>query len=177
MPTLGKEAVSSDISECPRNSGVWRGKPWEAVCVKYTEAHLSLLLTPLQENAVVNIKNESPSVTVHIVVSPTGPRTSSSHKAATSAAVASTRGRGKPSRKHGRCLWGRFAVHYTPNSIEAGSTKAEIEVGLFSRKCLGKRRIEDIATPRRQGEARNRRINRDQVTIKWKFPRKLARLN
>jgi hypothetical protein len=75
----------------------------------------------------------------------------------------------------GGWLWERFTVHYTPKH---GSwlNQAEIEIGLFSRQCLGKRRIGDIATLRRQAKAWNRRVNRDQITIKWKFTRKLARL-
>src|ERR1035438_3953303 len=43
----------------------------------------------------------------------------------------------------GTWLWDRFTVHYTPKH---GSwlNQAEMEVGMFSRQCLGKRRIEDI---------------------------------
>jgi DDE superfamily endonuclease len=45
----------------------------------------------------------------------------------------------------GGWLWERFTVHYTPKH---GSwlNQAEIEIGLFSRQCLGKRRIGNIAT-------------------------------
>ena len=77
--------------------------------------------------------------------------------------------------KAGGWLWNRFTVHYTPKH---GSrlNQAEIEIGLFSRQCLGKRRIGNIATLRRQTKAWNRRANRDQITIQWKFTRKLARL-
>ena len=75
----------------------------------------------------------------------------------------------------GGWLWARFTVHYTPKH---GSwlNQAEIEIGLFSRQCLGSRRIGDIATLRNQAKAWNRRANRDKITIKWKFTRKLARL-
>jgi transposase len=75
----------------------------------------------------------------------------------------------------GGWLWQRFTMHYTPKH---GSwlNQAEIEIGLFSRQCLGKRRIGDIAILRRQARAWNRRTNRDQITIQWKFTRKLARL-
>ena len=40
----------------------------------------------------------------------------------------------------GRLLWDRFTVHYTPKH---GSwlNQAEIEISLFSRQCLGRRRI------------------------------------
>lgn len=75
----------------------------------------------------------------------------------------------------GGWLWDRFTVHYTPKH---GSwlDQAEIEIGIFSRQCLGKRRIRDIATLRLQAKAWNRRINREKITIEWKFTRKMARL-
>ena len=74
----------------------------------------------------------------------------------------------------GGWLWKRFTVHYTPKH---GSwlNQAEIEVSLLSRQCLGKRRIGDIAGLRQQTRAWNRRMNRDRVTIQWKFTRKQAR--
>ena len=74
----------------------------------------------------------------------------------------------------GADVWGRFTVHYTPTH---GSwlNQAEIEIGIFSRQCLGKRRIPDLKTLRREAKAWNRRINRDRVKIAWKFDRKAAR--
>jgi hypothetical protein len=71
-------------------------------------------------------------------------------------------------------VWNRFTVHYTPNH---GSwlNRAEIEIGIFSRQCLGKRRIPDLKTLRREAKAWNRRMNRDRVKIAWKFDRKTAR--
>jgi transposase len=76
--------------------------------------------------------------------------------------------------KAGGWLWNRFTVHYTPKH---GSwlNQAEIEVGLFSRQCLGKRRIGDIPDLRKQARAWNRRVNRDKATIDWKFTRRQAR--
>ncbi|MGH3849856.1 MAG: hypothetical protein ACRDRT_09160, partial [Pseudonocardiaceae bacterium] len=53
--------------------------------------------------------------------------------------------------------------------------QAEIEVGLFSRQCMGRRRIGDIKTLRREVRAWNRRLDRDRPTIDWKFTRKQAR--
>ena len=53
--------------------------------------------------------------------------------------------------------------------------QAEMEVSLLSRQCLGKRRIGDIAGLRQQTRIWNRRMNRDRVTIQWKFTRKQAR--
>src|SRR5262245_44089832 len=43
----------------------------------------------------------------------------------------------------------RFTVHYTP--IHGSWLKqAEIEIGMFSRQCLGTRRISDLKTLRRE---------------------------
>ena len=71
-------------------------------------------------------------------------------------------------------VWNRFTVHYTPTH---GSwlNQAEIEIGIFTRQCLGKRRIPDLKTLCREAQAWNRRMNRDRVKITWKFDRKTAR--
>ena len=49
-------------------------------------------------------------------------------------------------------IWNRFTVHYTPTH---GSwlNQAEIEIGMFSRQCLGAKRIPDLKTLRRQARA------------------------
>jgi len=71
-------------------------------------------------------------------------------------------------------VWDRFTVHYTPTH---GSwlNQAEIEIGIFSRQCLGSRRIPDLKTLRREARAWNRRMNRAHTKINWKFDRKAAR--
>jgi len=71
-------------------------------------------------------------------------------------------------------IWERFTVHHTPTH---GSwlNQAEIEIGIFARQCLGKRRIPDLKTLRREARAWNRRINRTRTRINWKFGRKEAR--
>jgi hypothetical protein len=71
-------------------------------------------------------------------------------------------------------IWERFRVHYTPKH---GSwlNQAEIEIGLFSRQCLGKRRIPDLKTLTRETRAWNRRINHAHTCIHWSFGRKDAR--
>jgi hypothetical protein len=71
-------------------------------------------------------------------------------------------------------VWGRFTVHYTPTH---GSwlNQAEIEIGIFSRQCLGKRRIPNLQILQREAKAWNRRMNRDRVKIAWRFDRKTAR--
>ena len=76
--------------------------------------------------------------------------------------------------KDGDWLWRRFTVHHTPKH---GSwlNQAEIEIGIFSRQCLGKRRIGNIDDLNTETHAWNQRMNQDQTTIDWKFTRKKAR--
>jgi len=71
-------------------------------------------------------------------------------------------------------IWDRFTVHHTPTH---GSwlNQAEIEIGIFSRQCLGHRRIPNLKTLRRESRAWNRRMNRNRTKINWKFDRKEAR--
>jgi hypothetical protein len=71
-------------------------------------------------------------------------------------------------------IWDRFRVHYTPKH---GSwlNQAEIEIGLFSRQCLGKRRIPDLKILTRETRAWNRRVNAAHTCIHWKFGRRDAR--
>jgi DDE superfamily endonuclease len=74
----------------------------------------------------------------------------------------------------GTYLWNRLTVHYTPKH---GSwlNQAEIEISLFTRQCLGKRRIPHLSLLQAQARAWNRKINRDKVRINWRFTRKKAR--
>jgi len=76
--------------------------------------------------------------------------------------------------KAGGWLWNRFTVHYTPKH---GSwlNQAEIEISMFSRQCLGTRRIADRASLAKEARAWNRRANRDHMTIQWAFTRRKAR--
>ena len=71
-------------------------------------------------------------------------------------------------------VWDRFTVHYTPKH---GSwlNQAELEIGLFARQCLGKRRIADLAALKSEAHAWNRQINRKRTLIQWKFSRQDAR--
>jgi len=70
--------------------------------------------------------------------------------------------------KIGGLLWGRFTVHYTPKH---GSwlNQAEIEISLFTRQCLGQRRIPSLSDLRREAKAWNRKMNRNPVTINTRF--------
>ena len=65
-------------------------------------------------------------------------------------------------------------MHYTPVH---GSwlNQAEIEISVLGRQCLGKRRLGNIDYLRREAKAWNRRVNRAQLKINWKFDRKAAR--
>ena len=71
-------------------------------------------------------------------------------------------------------VWSRFTVHYTPTH---GSwlNQAEIEISLFARQCLGKRRIPTLCAFKREANAWNRKMNHKKVKINWGFTRKKAR--
>ncbi len=71
-------------------------------------------------------------------------------------------------------LWNRLTVHYTPKH---GSwlNQAEIELSLYSRQCLGKRRIPTLGKLRQETRVWNRSANRKRTTINWQFTRKKAR--
>ena len=75
-----------------------------------------------------------------------------------------------------RCNAGSHRLDH-PGTPTHGSwlNQAEIEIGLFARQCLGRRRGGDIGQLRRQAKAWNRRTNRDRITIRWMFTRKQAR--
>jgi hypothetical protein len=74
----------------------------------------------------------------------------------------------------GVALWKRFTVRYTPVH---GSwlNQAELEIGLFSKQCTGKRRLGEIRILRAEARDWNRRTNRNRVTINWTFDRGKAR--
>ena len=76
--------------------------------------------------------------------------------------------------KQGRKMWSRLTIHPTPKH---GSwlNQAEIELSLYSRQCLGTRRIPDLATLQRETRSWTRGANRARVRINWKFDRKTAR--
>ena len=77
--------------------------------------------------------------------------------------------------KAGGEVWGRFTVHYTPVH---GSwlNQAEMEIGIYARQCLGKRRIPSLELLDRETRAWNLRMNHLRLKIKWTFTRKAARL-
>jgi hypothetical protein len=76
--------------------------------------------------------------------------------------------------QEGGNIWDRFTVHYTPKH---GSwlDQAEIELSLFSRQCLGNRRIPDLSTLKRETRVWNRKTDRKRTKINWQFTRTKAR--
>jgi hypothetical protein len=76
--------------------------------------------------------------------------------------------------KAGRKLWSRFRIHYTPKH---GSwlNMAETEISLWSRECLGGRRLPSLEKLGSETVAWNRRVNCLRRTIAWKFNVKAAR--
>ena len=76
--------------------------------------------------------------------------------------------------QQGGDVWDRLSVHYTPKH---GSwlDQAEIELSLYSRQCLGTRRIADLRTLKRETKAWNRKANHKRTKIDWRFTRKKAR--
>jgi hypothetical protein len=75
--------------------------------------------------------------------------------------------------EQGAAWWRRFTVHYTPKHA-SWLNQAEIEISLLARRCLGKRRIPSLSFLKAECRAWNRRINRDRITIHWKFTRRDA---
>jgi len=45
----------------------------------------------------------------------------------------------------GSQVWGRFAIHHSPKR-SSWLNQAEIQIGIYSKQCLGKRRIPDLPT-------------------------------
>ena len=76
--------------------------------------------------------------------------------------------------ERGRWLWSRLTPHYTPCHA-SWLNQAEIEISVFSRQCLGKRRTPDLETLTRVARAWNHRANHERWTIDWNFDRQAAR--
>jgi DDE superfamily endonuclease len=74
----------------------------------------------------------------------------------------------------GRRLWRRLTVHFTPKH---GSwlNQAEIELSLWSRACLGRRRIPTLRELGGETDAWKARANRAHLQIRWRFTRRDAR--
>jgi hypothetical protein len=78
-------------------------------------------------------------------------------------------------KKEGRRLWKKIVPHYTPKHA-SWLNQAEIEISMFSRGCLGKNRVGDIGTLRKNAAAWKRKMNYKKVKIDWTFSRRKARV-
>ena len=76
--------------------------------------------------------------------------------------------------QEGGNIWDRLTVHYTPKH-GSWPDQAEIELSLFSRQCLGKRRIPDLSTLKRETRVWNRKTDRKRTKINRLFTRTKAR--
>jgi hypothetical protein len=74
----------------------------------------------------------------------------------------------------GEHLWPRFTVHYTPKHA-SWLNQAEIEIGVFTSQCLGKRRISSFDELKREAAAWRRAANRKKLKISWRFTVRDAR--
>jgi hypothetical protein len=68
----------------------------------------------------------------------------------------------------GRRIWRRFTVHHTPKHA-SWLNPAEIEVGLWSRECLGGDRVATFGQLSRRTRAWNSRANASRRRINWQF--------
>jgi DDE superfamily endonuclease len=68
----------------------------------------------------------------------------------------------------GRRIWGKVEVHYTP---EHGSwlNQAEMAISIFTRQCLGKRRMGSFTELRRETSQWNKTANRTATPVRWTF--------
>jgi len=71
-------------------------------------------------------------------------------------------------KEEGEKIWNKFEVHYTPTHA-SWLNQAEIAIGMYSRQCLGKARIDDIDLLKKKTESWNRIINEKNVKINWRF--------
>lgn len=76
--------------------------------------------------------------------------------------------------KQGTEIWNKFEIHFTPKHA-SWLDQAEIEIGIYSRQCLGKIRISNIDELRKRTNAWNKMVNKKKLKIKWEFTTKKAR--
>jgi hypothetical protein len=74
----------------------------------------------------------------------------------------------------GRKLWEKFKIHYTPTHA-SWLDQAEIEIGIYSHQCLGKRRIDNIEHLKKETKAWNKRVNEKKLKFEWRFTTTKAR--
>jgi hypothetical protein len=71
-------------------------------------------------------------------------------------------------------LWERFEIHYTPKHA-SWLNQAEIELSLWSRQCLGKRRIPSLDKLASETAHWTNAINLAAVRFNWRFTRQDAK--
>lgn len=76
--------------------------------------------------------------------------------------------------KKGTEIWDKFEIHFTPKHA-SWLDQAEIEIGIYSRQCLGKERIGNIDELRKKTNLWNKQVNKKKLKINWKFTTKEAR--
>jgi transposase len=76
--------------------------------------------------------------------------------------------------KKGTQMWSRIVPHYTPKHA-SWLNQAEIEIGMFSKTCLGKRRFNSIELLRQETFYWNQNVNKNKIKINWRFSRLKAR--
>lgn len=76
--------------------------------------------------------------------------------------------------EEGRKIWSKFEAHYTPTHA-SWLNQAEIAIGMYSRQCLGKTRIDNIELLKKKTKSWNRVINEKRTLIEWKFTKEKAR--
>lgn len=74
----------------------------------------------------------------------------------------------------GERIWNRFTIHYTPKHA-SWLNQAEIAIGIYSRQCIGGRRVPDLDTLKVWTRPWLKRINRLKRVIRWKFSSSDAR--
>ena len=75
----------------------------------------------------------------------------------------------------GNKIWDRFNVYYTPKHA-SWLNQAEIEIGICSRQCIGKKRYPNIELLTEEVNAWNKAVNKKKIKINWSFTTKKARL-
>ena len=74
----------------------------------------------------------------------------------------------------GNEIWERFDIHFTPKHA-SWLDQAEIEIGIYSRQCLGKSRIGHIDELRKKTNSWNKEVNKKKLKINWQFTTTKAR--
>ena len=74
----------------------------------------------------------------------------------------------------GQKIWERFQIHYTPKHA-SWLNQAEIEIGIYSKQCLGFRRIKSLTELKYISRKWSKQANKEKLKINWKFTSKMAK--